>query len=116
MTPLENAKQRLPLPLLMQRLGLGEHAKKSARCPFHEDQHNSFSVWQTSNNLWRWKCHAGCGRGDEIDFLARYKNISKNEAIKLLVELAGIAETSKGLPEHQTNNQHPSPIDWQRCV
>ena len=40
------AKAALPLPALMHQLGLGEHAKKSARCPFHDDKHNSFSVWR----------------------------------------------------------------------
>jgi hypothetical protein len=43
---IDEAKKKLPLPVLMHRLGGGEHAKKSARCPFHEDKHNSFSVWQ----------------------------------------------------------------------
>jgi len=38
------AKRRLPLPELMAREGLSEHAKKSAHCPFHDDEHKSFSV------------------------------------------------------------------------
>jgi DNA primase len=65
------AKRRLPLPALMHRLGLGEQAKKSARCPFHDDKHNSFSIWQNKDGLWSWKCHAGCGQGDEITFLEK---------------------------------------------
>jgi len=32
---IDEAKRRLPLPALMARLGLGEHAKKSALCPLH---------------------------------------------------------------------------------
>jgi len=60
---IDEAKRRLPLPALMHRLGLGDHAKKSARCPLHDDQHNSFSVWQ-EDGIWFWKCHAGCGGGD----------------------------------------------------
>ena len=31
MSDIVEAKRKLPLPLLMQQLGLGEHAKKSAR-------------------------------------------------------------------------------------
>src|SRR5436189_53716 len=57
----------------MQRLGLGEHAKKSAHCPFHQDRHNSFSVWQSDSGFWRFKCHAGCGDGAEITFLELYE-------------------------------------------
>ena len=48
------AKRQLPLPALLHRLGLGEHAKKSARCPFHDDRHNSFSVWKNGGGLWFW--------------------------------------------------------------
>ena len=66
---IDEAKKKLPLPVLMHRLGVGEHAKKSARCPFHEDKHNSFSVWQRPDAGWFWKCHSGCGAGDEINFL-----------------------------------------------
>jgi hypothetical protein len=66
---IDEAKKKLPLPVLMHRLGVGEHAKKSARCPFHEDKHNSFSVWQRPDAGWFWKCHSGCGAGDEINVL-----------------------------------------------
>ena len=48
---ISQAKEILALPGLMRRLGLGDHAKKSAPCPFHDDQHNSFSVWQKETGL-----------------------------------------------------------------
>src|SRR5262249_3805924 len=32
----------------------------TARCPAHEDQHNSLSV-HNRNGRWLLKCHAGCG-------------------------------------------------------
>jgi AAA domain/CHC2 zinc finger len=113
---IQEAKQNLPLPALIHRLGLGEHAKKSARCPFHEDQHNSFSVWHDDAGLWHWKCHAGCGQGDEIDFIARSKQFSKSEAIKLFLEMAGLAQTRTALPAEKSDSENPTPIDWQRCV
>jgi hypothetical protein len=34
---LAQAKRRLPMSALMAQLGFGDRAKKSARCPFHED-------------------------------------------------------------------------------
>jgi hypothetical protein len=115
---IEDAKRRLPLPDLMRRLGLGEHAKKSALCPFHDDRRNSFSVWRNDAGLWLWKCHTGCGEGDEIDFLARHKNISKRDAITLFLEMAGVAGTRKTLRAQKPNGetQTPTPIDWQACV
>jgi Protein of unknown function (DUF3987)/CHC2 zinc finger len=106
---LAEAKRRLPLPALLHQLGLGEHAKKSARCPFHEDQHNSFSVWRNDAESWFWKCHAGCGDGDEVTFLEKHKSISSSEAIKLFKEMAGVnAPRSKPASA--------SPPDWRACV
>ena len=33
---IQEAKRRVPLPVLMHRLGLGQHAKKRAFCPFQD--------------------------------------------------------------------------------
>ena len=105
------AKKRLPLPALMHRLGLGAHAKKSAKCPFHDDQHNSFSVWQRQDGLHYFKCHAGCGEGDEITFLEFYHRISNAEAIKLFLEMAGVNGAAP------LSKQRATPtLDWYACV
>jgi hypothetical protein len=116
-TPIQQAKSSLPLPRLMERLGLGNHAKKSARCPFHEDKHNSFSVWQTDGG-WSWKCYAGCGRGDEITFLEKHNGISTGEAIKVLLEMAGCASLSRPQIEQRENPEiaNNNSFDWKACV
>jgi Protein of unknown function (DUF3987)/CHC2 zinc finger len=106
---LAEAKRRLPLPALLDRLELGAHAKKSARCPFHADQRNSFSVWRNAARRWFWKCHAGCGEGDEITFLVKHKNIANSEAIKLFKEMAGVSAT----PPKSASASGP---DWRACV
>jgi hypothetical protein len=85
---IDEAKRRLPLPELMAREGLSEHAKMSAHCPFHDDEHKSFSVWQKDAS-WFWKCHAGCGEGDEIMFLREQKGLSSTKAMSLYLEMAG---------------------------
>ena len=106
---LAEAKRRLRLPTLLDRLGLGLHAKRSARCPFHDDHRNSFSVWNSAGR-WFWKCHAGCGEGDEITFLEKFKSISNREAIKLFKEIAGVTGL-KPVPTTTTT------IDWSHdCV
>jgi len=48
----EAKRRRLPLPDLMTALGHGERAKKTARCPFHADEHPSFSVFQGDDGFW----------------------------------------------------------------
>jgi CHC2 zinc finger len=92
---IDQAKQRLPLPELMARLGLGDHAKKSARCPFHDDEHKSFSVFQGKGGFWFWKCHAGCGEGDEILFLRKLKGFSMTDAMSLYLDMAGFPARSR---------------------
>jgi hypothetical protein len=106
---LAEAKARLPLPALLHSLGLGDHARKSAKCPFHEDRHNSFSIWHNDAGKWFWKCHAGCGSGDEITLVAKVKGISIAEALKLFREMAGVAPPRSKAPP-------VSPPDWASCV
>ena len=113
------AKKILSLPGLMFRVGLAEHAKKSARCPFHDDQHNSFSIWQNGAGDWRYKCHAGCGQGDEISFLEQHAGISRREAIELYLEMAGLngAKTPASKAAGVTStSRSTSALDWPACV
>ena len=114
----------------MDQLGLGDHTKKSARCPFHDDQHNSFSTFQSAVGQWFWKCHAGCGQGDEITFLQLHEGLSKGQAIKRYLELAGVngsespkqfvaARTVEQRKEVQANYSPTATsksFDWQSCV
>jgi hypothetical protein len=53
-------------------------------CPFHDDQHASFSVNAEKNY---WHCFAGCGGGSIIDFWMRYRKCDFKTAIQ---ELAGM--------------------------
>ena len=87
----------------MKRLGFGEHAKKSAHCPFHDDRHNSFSVWQSADGAWFFKCHTGCGDGDEIKFLELHERLSPGDAIDRFVRMAGV-------------NGSKAPVDWRACM
>jgi len=112
MNDVDDAKRKLPLPKLMDQLGLGEHAKKSGACPFHDDEHNSFSVWNNANGRWFWKCHAGCGDGDEISFLEKHRGISRGQAIKLYLEMARVnGSTPSPLTPRSTSS-----LDWSACV
>jgi hypothetical protein len=88
---IDKAKKILPLPDLMRRLDYEEkHIGKTAYCPFHSDEHKSFSVFHSKDGKgWQWKCFAGCGYGDEIAFLVRHFGISGREAIKHYLEMAG---------------------------
>ena len=88
---IDGAKRRLALPALMGQLGLGAHAKKTARCPFpgHEDKHPSFSVFMGEDHFWHYMCFSKCGDGDEILFLSKLKGLSLTEAMSLYLDMAG---------------------------
>jgi hypothetical protein len=109
---LHEAKRRLILPALLHQLGLGHLAKKSAKCPFHDDQRNSFSVFKGEGSAWYWKCWASCGQGDEITFLEKLKGISTGEAIKLFLEMAGCAPVKTFRTAKNANGA----FNWQACV
>jgi hypothetical protein len=88
-TKIDEAKQLLPMPSLMRRLGYDEkHIGKTALCPFHCDQHPSFSVFQ-KNGAWFYRCFVGCSSGDEITFLVKHFGISRRDAIKRYLHMAG---------------------------
>ena len=115
MSDIASAKLKLPLPVLMNQLGLGERATRSALCPFHEDEHPSFSVWQQRDGSWSWKCHAGCGAGDEITFLELHRRISNSDATKLFLKMAGV----NGYTPHRltaNDKRTPGAFDWRGCV
>lgn len=83
------AKRRLPLRQLMERRGLAAHAKRSAFCPFHENTRTpAFSVFQDERGLWHFKCHAGCGEGDEITFLEKLDGLSNKDATRQFLAAA----------------------------
>lgn len=85
------AKRRLPLPALMERRGLADHAKQSAFCPFHENTASkAFSVFKDERGLWRWKCHSQCGTGDEITFLEKLDGLSNKDATRQYLAAAGV--------------------------
>src|SRR5215831_9034238 len=87
---IDAAKLRLPIPSLMRRLDYDEkHIGKEALCPFHLDEHPSFSVFQKKDGTWWHKCFVGCSEGDEIAFLVKARNVSTREAITLYLEMAG---------------------------
>jgi hypothetical protein len=106
------AKQILPLPALLHREGLGDCAKKSARCPFHDDKHNSFSVYKNGSGEFRFKCFVGCGAGDEITFLEKRREISRSDATKLFIEMAGGSNGSAPMARAKKT----ALFDWQQCV
>lgn len=51
------------------------------KCPFHEDEHDSFGINLKGNY---WHCFAGCGGGDVIAFWMKYRQIDFRNAMEEL--------------------------------
>ena len=88
---IDRAKRLLALPGLMRRLNYEEkHIGKTALCPFHGDHHPSFSVFKGRDGFWHYKCFVcDLQGGDEVAFLVKHFRISRRDAIKRYLELAG---------------------------
>lgn len=56
-------------------------------CPFHEEQTPSFSVTPQSHRWYCFGCHQG---GSVLSFVMKYHHISKEDAVKILCQYAGI--------------------------
>jgi hypothetical protein len=57
--------------------------KGVGRCPFHDDEHASFSVNLEENY---WHCFSGCGGGSVIDFWMKLNNMTFQQAVEDLGE------------------------------
>jgi hypothetical protein len=86
---LQEARQKLPLDLLMAHLGHHEAARPKAHSPFREDKNASFGIYRSEDGRLRWKDHSTGDGGDEVDYLAHFYGVSPAEATKRFLELAG---------------------------
>lgn len=80
-------KERLLIPEVWQKLGLEGQPGVTCRSPFRPDKNPSFSIAKDGQ---RWKDFGTGQSGDVIDFIAMARQISKGEAIRVFLELAGV--------------------------
>jgi DNA primase len=89
------AKLLLPLEKMLEQLEDWEQCVAKKRCPFHANTSPSFSVFIKEDNQY-WKCHAGCGAGDQINYLEHKFDLNRGEALRLFLEMAGISHQDNG--------------------
>lgn len=119
-TDVEALKRALPLPQLLEKIGLGEFAKPSCRSPFREDKKPSWGIFERGGK-WGWKDHGTDDGGDEIALLARWKGLDEKrdflQLIKLYADFAGISP-NRGNPSFTINGngRKPTLLDWSVCA
>lgn len=109
----DDLRRKLPLIELMPKCGDGAAVKKSAHCIFHEDKRKSFSVFE-KDNRWFWKCHTGCGEGDELDYLKKKFKLDDAGAFGKWRQLAGL-NGSDGTTKHRSAKVQKSAEATYRC-
>ena len=87
-------KNACPMPVLMEKIGLGDYAKKSCTSPFRDDKNPSFGVFQGGSG-WFFKDHATGESGDEINLLAKYHQMDPRNDFR---SLASIYSGHAGIP------------------
>ena len=83
---LADAKTRMTIYVLWPHLGFPGQPRKSCPCPWREDRHASFSVTPDGKG---WHDFATGESGDAVDFLQRATGLTKREACRKFIELAG---------------------------
>jgi hypothetical protein len=97
---LQEAKERVRIADLWREFGYEGEPRKTCFCPFHENIRTpAFSVFDDGR---AWKCHTGCGEGSVIDFFAKAKGLSEEDAC---IEIIKRAEGISGLPRRAQARQ-----------
>jgi putative DNA primase/helicase len=93
---ISQCKEVLPLPALWHKLGVPGEPKRSCKSPFRDDDdRSSFSVFERDGR-WYFKDHAREeDKGDEIDFIERWRKCDNKEAIRIYHDLAGVTRGGK---------------------
>ena len=113
-------KRRCPMPVLLEKMGLGQCARKRARSPFREDKNPSWGIFER-NGAWSYKDQATGESGDEIALLALWKGWDEKRdfrrILNLYEELAGMP-LSGGARQRSSDDDAPEPklFSWSSCT
>lgn len=102
---LQEAKERLTIPILWEKLNLPGRPKPGSVCsaPWREDKAPSLSITKDGKLF---KDHGAGQGGDSIVFLEMLFNIDRKEACKRIIEMAGLSDVKAyELPER------PKPVE-----
>ncbi len=110
----EKIKQRLDIVEFVRQYV--PHLKKAGKtwkacCPFHKEKTPSFTVSSEKGLYYCFGCQEG---GDIFDFLMKIENLSFNEAVRKLADLAGVEYKPQGgfsLAEQQRIAMRKT-LDW----
>lgn len=94
-------KTRLTIKEVLEYYHLIPDKSNRLLCPFHDDKSPSLQVYPKTNTWTCFSTNCSAGSGDVIDFIMKYEQVSKHEAIekaKILAGATGIAPTGSKQP------------------
>ncbi|MDD4275323.1 MAG: CHC2 zinc finger domain-containing protein, partial [Desulfobacter postgatei] len=94
-------KTRLTITQVLEHYNLKPDRNHRLLCPFHDDKSPSLQVYPKTNTWTCFSTNCSAGSGDVIDFIMKYEQVSKHEAIekaKILAGAMGIAPTKSKQP------------------
>lgn len=94
-------KTRLTIKEVLEHYHLIPDRNHRLLCPFHDDKSPSLQVYHKTNTWTCFSTNCSAGSGDVIDFIMKYEQVSKHEAIekaKTLAGAMGIAPTKSKQP------------------
>ena len=82
-------KRNLSIATVLGHYGLQPDKNNRLTCPWHPDKTPSLQIYPKTNTWTCFSTNCDAGSGDVIDFVMKYENISKYEAIQKATALAG---------------------------
>ena len=103
----ETLKSKCPMPMLLAKLGLAAHAKRSCPSPLRPDHNPSWGIFPHQGG-WYFRDHGNDDSGDEVTLIARLKGWDEQQDFKRIVNF--YAETArKADPDEQLTVVCPQP-------
>lgn len=107
----------IDLPAIIQSEGIELNRRGAGYqglCPFHDDNNPSLSL--IHRHKWHWKCWAGCGGGDAVDWVMRRNNLDFKAALShLRLSQEPLSPTQKTAIQKNKKNRYISDTfkQWQ---
>ena len=103
----DEVKERVTARAVMERAGIVFNRSNMCKCPFHQDKTASMKVKLTDKKYF---CF-GCGeKGDAIDFVAKYYNLSPKDAAMQIADEFGITYDSSVRSSPKPVRREKSPM------
>lgn len=103
----QSLKSKCPMPILLAKLGLAAHAKRSCPSPLRPDHNPSWGIIQREGG-WYFKDHGNDDSGDEVTLIAKLKGWDEQRDFKRIVDFYGETARKTG-PAASLTVVYPQP-------